>query len=512
MRKLFIAISIIVLTAAGTSTAAAQQTLEEATDSLKEIVQKAKAGDATAQNILGEWYYKGRHVKQDYKEAAQWWAKAAQQGNVLAIGNLGICYQTGHGVSKDTLRAIGLYNRSIKEGNTALFEQQKTLADNGSLFSQVYTGYCYQNGIGATKDKNKAAEYFVKAADKGSVDAQRELGMLYLNAGKDEEAVKWFKKGSDNGSLPCTFWYGKMLYDGKGIAKDRQGGFVYLLQAAEAGFAQGQFEVAKAYLNGEGVTKSAEQGTMWLTKAANNDVSNAQYMLATLFVSGEGVGVDYDQAVAWFAVTLPKGHRGAFKMALDSSKSGELYGTPFHAYLKGLKYYADKDFDHALEQFKIVEKAGIKEGKTMQGVVYANKDYSKYNLQKGLKALNKAAAESAMAQYLLGAIYEAGKGVDKDINQALTYLRQAADAGYTPAICYLGDMYYEGRGVEQSYYEAVRYYNKAQALLTSSSAKRLAACYENGYGGLEVDKDKAADIIKKQQGSVADLLKEVPMN
>ena len=361
----------------------AQQTLEEVKDSLNAIVDLAKKGDAKAQNVVGSWYYAGKHVKQNYTEAAQWWARSAKQGYAQGIGNLGLCYQTGHGVTKDSLRAIGLYNRSIREGNTALFAQNQKRADEGSIFDCVFVGSCYQKGIGTQRDLNKALNYYLKAASRNSVDAQREAALLYLNGKKPEEAIKWFKRGADNGDMPSIFYYGKMLHDGMGVKQDVQQGMIYLLKAAEAEFPMGQYEVAQAYFKGEGVMKSPEQGVEWLIKAANNGVSNAQYQLARRYVDGDGLPSDFDQAVSWFAIALPKGHINAFKKLFEEGENS-LKGSPFHAYLKGLRYYSDKDFDNALKQFKAVEKEKHEEGKTMQGVILANKDYAKYNLKKAL--------------------------------------------------------------------------------------------------------------------------------
>lgn len=490
----------------------AQQTLSEVTDSLNAILNQAKAGDAKAQNTVGTWYYSGKHVNQDYTEAVQWWARSAQQGNVLAIGNLGMCYQTGHGVKRDSLRAAGLYIRSIKDGNTALLAQNRQLADNGTLFNCVFTAYCLKEGIGITVDKAAAADYYAKAANLGSKESQLQAGLLYLNLSDAGKALPMFKMGADRGELTCTYYYGRLVYEGKGTAQDVQLGFDYMLTAAEGGLAAAQHQVALAYFEGKGVTKSADQGIIWLTKAANQDIAAAQYELARRYVSGDGVDADYDQAALWFAVTLPQGYGRSFKDSFDSGKGDNYYGTAFHAYLKGLRYYADKDFDRALEQFKAVAKAGQKEGNTMQGVILCNKDYAKANAKKGVKALQNAASESAMASYLLGAMYEAGKNVDKDINEALSYLRKAAEAGYTPAMCYLGDMYFEGRGVDKSHKQAIEYYTQAQALLTSGAAKRLASCYENGWGGLEEDEAKAEALMRKENATVSELIKLVPMN
>ncbi|MBO5694798.1 MAG: protein kinase, partial [Lentisphaeria bacterium] len=76
----------------------------------KELVVKryrkaAEQGDAKAQNNLGDCYYKGHGVTQDYKEAVKWYRKAADQGLASAQCNLGVCYEYGHGVEKNLTEA-----------------------------------------------------------------------------------------------------------------------------------------------------------------------------------------------------------------------------------------------------------------------------------------------------------------------------------------------------------------------------------------------------------------------
>ena len=46
-----------------------------------EILRKAEQGDAEAQNSIGDCYYFGNGVQQDYKQAVYWFRKAAEQGN-----------------------------------------------------------------------------------------------------------------------------------------------------------------------------------------------------------------------------------------------------------------------------------------------------------------------------------------------------------------------------------------------------------------------------------------------
>ncbi len=508
MRNLIIKISLAAAISLSPVAATAQQTLQEATDSIKNVLAQAKKGDATAQNEVGGWYYRGRHVKQNYKEALEWWTKSAKQGNIKAIGNLGLCYRTGHGVDADSTKASQLFLRSIKGGNKALFNQNVEQAEKGSVFSNMLIAECFSSGIGVKKDMAKAMPYLTRAAKKNSVEAQRELALTLLNSKKAMEAAPWFKKGSENGDATCTFYYGKMLVEGKGVKQDKKGGANYLLKAAEAGFPQAMFYVGNCYMNGDGLTRNAEQAVKWYKLAAGKGVHQAQWDLAQCYREGNGTPVNYDQALYWYAEAAAKGHDRAFKELITDS----IADSPFVAYMKGMKAYLAKDYDAALKEFKTVEKAKVTDGDVMVAAIMANPGYSKYNLKKGVKQLEEAAKTNAQAKYLLAGLYEAGKGVEKDMPVAVELMTGAAEMGYGAAECALADMYFEGRGVEQDYEKVVEWYAKAdnQGQLTENAAKRYASCYEDGKGGLEVDKAKAESILKANHKSrIAEVLKLV---
>lgn len=70
---------------------------------------QAEAGDADAQNYVGEIYLKGLGIDPDYSRSAQWFEKAAAQGSRRARINLGYQYEQGLGVPKDLPKALNLY-------------------------------------------------------------------------------------------------------------------------------------------------------------------------------------------------------------------------------------------------------------------------------------------------------------------------------------------------------------------------------------------------------------------
>jgi TPR repeat protein len=56
---------------------------------------------------------------------------------------------------------------------------------------------------------------------------------------------------------------------------------------------------------------------------------------------------------------------------------------------------------------------------------------------------------NADAQYVLGLMYDAGRGTPKDERQAVTWYRKAAEQGYASAQLNLGLMYISGQGVSK---------------------------------------------------------------
>jgi len=61
----------------------------------------AEQGDVDAQDNLGNMYYRGMGVPENYAEAAKWYRKAAEQGDASAQSSLGQMYVFGEGVPQD---------------------------------------------------------------------------------------------------------------------------------------------------------------------------------------------------------------------------------------------------------------------------------------------------------------------------------------------------------------------------------------------------------------------------
>jgi TPR repeat protein len=98
------------------------------------------------------------------------------------------------------------------------------------------------------------------------------------------------------------------------------------------------------------------------------------------------------------------------------------------------------------------------------GTMYENGRGVPQDYQEAAKWYRKAAEQgNAGAQSMLGWMYEGGKGVPRDYREAAMWFRKAAEQGLAPAQFSLGTMYYLGDGVPQDYVQAHMWCNLAAA-------------------------------------------------
>lgn len=170
---------------------------------------KAEAGDAEAQFQLGQMYALGHGFKQNFKTAAEWYAKSAEQGNAKARTALALCYGFGNGVEHNLEIARSWFEKAAaqdfspaqvtmgrlaeKETDYAKARKWYDLAvAQGNAEAMANIGDLYKNGKGVSKDMKQAIQWYEKAAsqEKPSADALSSLSLLYrdgTDVAKDEK-------------------------------------------------------------------------------------------------------------------------------------------------------------------------------------------------------------------------------------------------------------------------------------------------------------------------------------
>lgn len=159
---------------------------------------------------------------------------------------------------------------------------------------------------------------------------------------------------------------------------------VALIEMAEKGNKNAQYDVGVIYLYGRGVPKDENKAFEWFNKAAASGYSVAEYAVGRMYYYGQGIAQSGKLAQEWFQKAAEKGNADA-------------------QYALGVMYQFGKDVEKNLET--------------------AAKWY-------------RSAAESglAAAQYALGAMYSLGQGVEKDLSKGIEWLKKSSAQKYQPAV------------------------------------------------------------------------------
>ena len=118
---------------------------------------KKTAYSPDEQFALGERYYHGNGVEQNYQKALEWYERAASQGFEEAISSIGYMYSQGKGVRQNNEKAVEWYSKA---------------ANKGYAKGQFNLAVMYLDGRGVPKDIEKAKKLFASAAENGDTDAQ----------------------------------------------------------------------------------------------------------------------------------------------------------------------------------------------------------------------------------------------------------------------------------------------------------------------------------------------------
>lgn len=158
----------------------------------------ANNGERLAMADLGRLYAEGKGVAKNYSLAIKWLEKAIEKGDRGALVALGSMYETGKGVSKDEEKATEFYGKAANRGD--YFGRQiledKRLADKGDAEAQYHIGESWLAGHGVVQDVDEGLRFLRKAADQGYVRAIRMFGYMYQKGWKVPQdfvlAHKWY--------------------------------------------------------------------------------------------------------------------------------------------------------------------------------------------------------------------------------------------------------------------------------------------------------------------------------
>lgn len=278
-------------------------------------------------------------------------------------------------------RAMGeLYNRA---GNIVLkivaAELEKTeevlnnmIASDNDLQPKTYEDDTIPldkyREIDQIKDEIEMLRYiwYLPSEKPEDIDNATEYDSWFDNRAYDKEIL--IEKGDSE-----TYKLGKAcLIDGENY--DQETAMRSFSSCAEKGNGWAMYQLGKLNLLGEHVPVDPEKGMFWLKKAAMNGNSQAMFQLGKIYLSGEFVERDLNEAKKWFAMAV------------------EADNNQYAAYQLGNIFFEQNNAKSALDYWQIA-----------------------------------ADQENDYAMWRIGHVKLWGKGIDREVDDGLKWLRKSAD-------------------------------------------------------------------------------------
>ncbi len=347
------------------------------------------------------------------------------------------------------------------------------------------------------KDPKKALNLYIGLTAAGFPNAAYDLALIFEN-GKltisappedDTDARHWHEKSIQD-------YYERALAKGHPIAQYKRvktlqrrkatGDDIIWLRAleesAEAGYSKAQMELAQLY------EKENPFGALELyLKAAHQEEADAYYPLGYAYEMGKGTTQNWDEALKYYTLADQAGDSRAF------IRLGKIY-------LKG-KGGIPKEEERALAYFEKAFKGDDPQGAYYLGLVNLNKDPAKAFA----KFTTAAAHNHSKALFLLGNMYQFGKGTEQSYEEAKKCYEKAGES-HGAALDSLAWLYKRGLGAPQDKAQALALWEKAANTGSAEAAFRAGKLLLKTY----MDQEKKV-VSQKAEGvkHIADLEEKI---
>ena len=377
----------------------------------------AEADEGSSKVLLALQFASGLGTAVDYSAAEHWFREAASQGETAGYFGLGKLYAANQLAEADEARAIAAFRHAAEKDHV---QAKVCLA-------------VLLSGVGDAKSMLEAHELLQAAAAQNSIDAMYLLGQAnLLGQGTNIDlslAEMWFRRAAVKGHLRSGVSLAQLLV--RRPAPDYVAAAELLAQAAGAGNAVAQFELAKLCQAGLGVRRDHERAVVLFEQAADQGVVAAFENLGGIYADGLSTVVNSESARDWFLKAADIGSSNAMFYVGALAEVGQSEGAATAA---------------------LYTQAAIKGSAAAAlrlGVLYATGDLLDQDYTAAAAWYEKAVALGSLtARWNLAFLHIRGLGLPKDVEKGATLLKMDALAGHRTAALSLVALFSTGQYVE----------------------------------------------------------------
>jgi uncharacterized protein len=254
----------------------------------------------------------------------------------------------------------------------------------------------------------------------GSVDAQLELALAYDEQGgpeRKQKAAEWYRRAADQGSGAAHLRLGTMSETGEGVPQSYAEAKAHYEQAVSRGLAEANFRLGILYVEGWGVKQDRARALTYIEQAAAAGYRAAQLVASDMYAVGLGAKRDPAKALAW-----------AQRAAADKDPAGEIRVGA----LASKRNSAQRDVQLAREWYQLSAEQEYSRGMLAMAGTFLQPGHSAEEIKLGVEWLKLAAENgNTAAMFYLAAYFARSGGQDELANTATArqWLQRASDAG-----------------------------------------------------------------------------------
>lgn len=468
-------------------------------------------GYASAQNILGDYYYEGRGTKPDTalalkyyllainNEDSSWFVSSATSAAILlsltkdydfcfkvasinpTLDSKGMLqmilaalYENGNGCTQNYDSALYWYTESIKCGNYSASEYCSKLRIklfNDARFKhdsiQNIPGqmeFFEGNRLVSQGKREEAKQYYENGAKLGNWNCKLELAYMYYNNRINPDTRYMYAVEAAEDSPYNSLMLAICLEHGYGCQKNYQESLKYYRIGAEVGDYYCQYKLGIYYLNNfNNDTTNIIKAIDWLIKAAQRGLTEAFIKLGDLYYDGQFVEKDYKSAYNWYSLSAPKNDNYSLLKCteiclLGGNGSTKDITTAMKWFDKGVKQNNVENVEYYLLLNEYINKT---DGDSIPFSIYTK----------------AAENDNDFAMYKLGEIYRNSAEYAKELVREYSYKKCKEKKEHYQSV-------YKSR-----IKEAAQWYKKAADAGNIMAEFSFAQCAENGIGTKKIEKN-----------------------
>lgn len=442
----------------------------------------------------------------------------------------------------ETLQLLGSYNvKAKKKGyNETTMRVNVGVGDrllNTRIAMTSEADNLFYGLKGKRMDKAKACKLYEKAANNGDDHAMYCLGLSEQEKENLQGAILHWKKAASLGNEEAMM---AICHHSTTSAEQAE----YALKAAELGNEEAMLFVAEYLM----ARKSKSDAFAWYEKAYAHGKIEAAAPLGDYFFNGWGVPKDYVKARQYYAEARAEGNPEANERLADYAYYGinqdkdqpaalkvynQLWQTKTASdaslYKLAVYFYKKGDYMHVhqalndIKQSDYIDKETALGGPEFEKMANTLFDTNPSQSLEFYQTAVRKGVDKAVVYDRIGQLYYKGRGTTKDLDQAISWLRVASQAGsgegscflgaayqdqqkysqaltafktavsqgYVNANGYIGTMYSKGQGVKKDFDSAVTYWTLAAENGHQPSVKNLVKYYEFKKDAVEANRWRA---------------------